>query len=370
MKKIIIFIDNLGSGGTQRQAVNLAGMLQSCGCEVSVLVYGDFPFYKPYLDERNIPVVLIEKGSMIGRLFAIRRYLRRSNVDVVIAFLETPGFIACFSKIGGAKWKLITSERSAKMSTFTGRRQRFFNWFERFADAKVCNSENARLMWQKHYPQWSEKYHTIYNPVLIPTSVQTLSAAHSKGDQLVITVAARYQGLKNPLRVVAAVAGLTQEQQDKLLIIWHGRAEATPGNTIVYDRAVSMVKKYHLENCVHLNGETDDIYSVMANSDVVGLFSTVEGLPNAICEGMMLGKPVVMSCVSDFGVLVEDNGVLCDQQSVNSIRSALTFLLSLSEEQLREMGDASRAKAQEFFSPNTICERWMSLIEDEKADAN
>ena len=362
MKKIIIFIDNLGSGGAQRQAVNLAGMLKERGCEVSVLVYGNFPFYQRFLDEQNIPVVIIEKHSAIGRLFAIRRYLRRSEADAVITFLETPGFIACFSKMGGTKWSLITSELSAKTSTFTARRNKLFNWFERFADAKVCNSENACRMWQEHYPQWNDKYYTIYNPVVIPYPIREKSVKH-KEDRLVITVAASYQGLKNPCRVVEAVVGLTQEQQNKLLIDWYGRAEVVPGNTEVYDRAVSMVKEHHLEECVRLNHETNDIYSIMTNSDVVGLFSTVEGLPNAICEGMMLAKPIVMSRVSDYNVLINDNGVLCDPESVDSIRDALAYLLSLTEERLRRMGCSSYVKAQELFLPSVICDRWMSLIE-------
>lgn len=363
VKKIIIFIDNLGSGGAQRQAVNLAGMLKAQGYDVSVLVYDDLPFYQSHLDERNIPTVLIKSPSSVRRLFAVRRYLRRSGADVVITFLETPGFIGCFSKMGGARWKLITSERSAQKYTFTNRRHRFYNWFERFADAKVCNSENGRLMWRKYYPQWSEKYHTIYNPVVVPPAVRKMAEEHKKSDRLVIAVAASYQGLKNPLRVITAVSRLTQEQRDKLQINWYGRAEVTTGNTAVYDRAVSMVEQYHLEDCVRLNHETDDIYTVMANSDVVGLFSTVEGLPNAICEGMTLGKPIVMSCVSDFSILVEDNGVLCDPKSVDSIRDTLAFMLSLSDERLKEMGIASRRKALELFMPDVICDRWVSLIE-------
>ncbi len=363
MKKIILFIDNLGSGGAQRQLVNLAGMLKARQYDVSVLVYGDTPFYKHYLDEQNIPVVLIERSSYVSRLFAVRRYLRRSGADAVITFLETPGFIACFSKIGGAKWKLITSERSAKKSTFTARRQRFFNQFERFADAKVCNSDNAKRMWEQHYPQWCDKYRTIYNPVRIPDADLALSREHTRGERLVITVAASYQALKNPIRVIEALHLLSPEQLDKLLIVWHGRAEVTTGNRDTYEKAIALVRKYGLHDCICLEQETNEIYTVMANSDAVGLFSEVEGLPNTICEGMMLGKPIIMSRVSDYDILTEGNGVLCDPQSVESIRDALAAMISLSPEEFEQMGNRSYEKAQDLFSLTRICDQWVEVIE-------
>jgi len=363
MKKIILFIDNLGSGGAQRQIVNLAVLFQQYGYDVSLLVYQNMPFYQHYLDEQKIPVVVIESRNYVERLLAVRRYLRRSDADAVITFLETPGFIGCFSKMGGAKWRLITNELSAKLRTFTARRNRIFNWFERFSDAKVCNSENARGMWRKYYPQWDHKYRCIYNPVIMSREFPKLAQQHKRGDRFVITVAASYQGLKNPLRVIEAVHLLPKELQDQLLVVWHGRAEVTTGNTQVYDEAVASVEKYGLRECMHLKQETNQIYEVMANSDAVGLFSEVEGLPNTICEGMMLGKPIIMSQVSDYAILTDGNGVTCDPFSVESIRDAIARLLAFSQDEIAEMGKTSAEKAQKLFAPESITAQWVAVIE-------
>lgn len=363
MKKIILFTDNLGSGGAQRQLVNLAAMLKERQYDVSVLVYQDMPFYKHYLDEQNIPVVLIERPNYVRRLFAIRYYLRRSGANTVISFLETPGFIACFSKIGGAKWRLITGERSAKKRTFTNRRQRFLNRFERFSDVKVCNSEHARRLWQKFYPQWTNKYITIYNPVTVPDALIRVAQEHHRNERFTITVAASYQGLKNPLRVIAAVHQLSDEYKNRLRIVWHGRQEIAIGNTLVYDKAVSLVERYGLQEVIQLESETSDIYTIMANSDAIGLFSFVEGLPNAICEGMTLGKPIIMSRVSDYDVLTSGNGVLCDPQSIDSIRDAIVTLMDATPETLQEMGAVSQEKAKILFSQDHVCDQWVTLIE-------
>lgn len=363
MKKILFFIDNLGSGGAQRQIVNTSIMLKEKGYSVSVLLYADVPFYKHYLDENDIPTVLIAPRGKISRLFKIKKYLRNSDADVVVAFLETPGFISCFSKMcAKAHWKLVTTERSAKDMTFTSKKNRFFNWFERYSDAKVCNSENAKHLWEKYYPQYKEKYSVIYNPVLMPDDILNGEEETLSMDKVCVTVAASYQALKNPLRVIEAVSRLTDKQKKRLRLQWFGRAVVTGGSS-VYERACELVREYGLEDCVELNTETRDIYRIMKESTVVGLFSTVEGLPNTICEGMMLGKPIIMSKMSDYQTLAEGNGFLCEAESVESIKNALLELLETPLERLKEMGRISREKAERLFSEERIVQQWIDLVE-------
>ncbi len=363
MKKVILFIDNLGSGGAQRQIANVAVLLKKAGYDVSVLVYQDFPFYKPLLDDNNVPVVLVETKNNFSRMLSIRKYLNKSGADTVIAFLETPCFISCFSKIGHKKWNLVTTERSAKMSTFTSRRNKVFNWFERFSDAKVGNSWNAIRMWQKYYPQYNDKYSVIYNHILVHDEYVSQNHEYCENGKVKLAVAASYQKLKNPLSVIEAVNMLSDEQKSKLEINWYGRAEVETGNTKVFDKAVNLVTDYNLSKVIHLNHETSEIYGIMAESDAVGLFSTVEGLPNTICEAMTIGRPVVMSKVSDYDVLVTDNGYLCDPNSVDSIKESLVKLIETPKEELERMGEASKEKAKELFSGEAITKQWTELIE-------
>ena len=363
MKRIVMFIDSLGSGGAQRQVVNVARLLKQVGYDVEVLVYRDLPFYNHILEEAEIPIALIDAKNYASRLLKSRRWLNRSHADVVIAFLEAPGFISCFSKIGHKKWKLITTERSAKMETFTSRRGRIYNRFERFSDAKVGNSQNAMRLWRKYYPQYEKKYSVIYNHVAISEEYMSQEHVYLENGKLRVIVAASYQELKNPIRVIEAIKFLTKEQKENLDLHWYGSIEVTTGNTETYDRSVELIREYGLENCISLHQETNDIYRIMAEGDVVGLFSTVEGLPNAVCEGMTVGRPILMSRVSDYDVLVSDNGVLCDPESVESIRDALASMLSLSAQDLERMGLASQKKAETLFSADAITKQWSDLIE-------
>lgn len=362
MKKIILFIDNLGSGGAQRQIVNLAILLKKRGYDISVLIYADQPFYKGLLDEQGIPIHLVSAKGYLKRIIKIRKYLRSSAQDVVIAFLETPGFIANISKIGGVRWKLITNELSAKKSTFINKKNRIYNLFERFSDAKVCNSVNALRLWEQHYPQYTDKYCVIYNPVIIPHN--NLASIIEKENKRCLVIAASYQELKNPLGLIEALRNLDIEVRSKLEIHWYGRIEVTIGNTKIYEEACKRIKDYQLQDCIHLHSETNEIYKIMAKSTAVGLLSKVEGLPNTICEAMMLGKPVIMSRVSDYDVLVDGNGFLCDPSSCESIGAALCDFVNASNQQLKVMGEKSRDLAEKYFTPDKIVQQWIDLIEN------
>ena len=367
MKKVILFIDSLGSGGAQRQVANVAVLLKKQGYDVQVLVYREELFFKPLLDENNVPIVLIQAKKPLERIYKIRRYLNRSGCRAVIAFLETPCFIACLSRIGHRKWRLITTERSAMRHTFTSRRNRFFNLFERFADAKIGNSQNAMELWKTYYPQYNDKYGVIYNYVSVPEAFSQCEHDYLSCGRLRVTVAASYQALKNPIAVVEALHSMTEEQRAGIVIDWYGSKKVAGGSTEIYDKVEALVKEYGLSDSMHLHEQTNEIYQKMAQSDAVGLFSTVEGLPNAICEAMTIGRPIIMSRVSDYDVLVGDNGVLCDPHSVESIRDALAELLSKSREELADMGVRSSQKAAALFSAETITRQWMDVIEGKEA---
>jgi glycosyltransferase involved in cell wall biosynthesis len=70
-----------------------------------------------------------------------------------------------------------------------------------------------------------------------------------------------------------------------------------------------------------------------------------------------------MSRVSDYDVLVTDNGYLCDPKSVESIKDALVKLIETPKEELERMGNSSKEKAKELFSAEAITKQWIQIIE-------
>lgn len=360
--KLLFLINSLGSGGAQRQMVTIAPLLKEKGMEVEFLCYYRDTFFAAPLDKAGIKVHWLPASNPLARIWKIRLFIRQGNYDVVISFLNTPDLLNCLSAIGGHTWRVVCSERSAKEEFFVSRRGKLTGWLKRYSDTIVCNSENARQMWLKYYPQYQEKLKVIYNIVALPafTSVYV----PRRGGKTHLLVAASYQYLKNPVNVIEAVNLLTPEEKAKLILDWYGMKQVAREGTRAYEEASGLVNRYHLGQVIRLNDPTPSIIEKMKEADVIGLFSSVEGLPNAICEAMSLGKPVMMSRVSDYAVLVDEkNGVLCDAGDVLSIRKALQMIINQwSDEQLLEKGKNSQAKAGLLFGKERVSGQWMKII--------
>ena len=364
-KRILFLSPNLGrgGGGAERQIVTVACLLKETGCEVEFLCYAEGDFYAHILKEKQIPIFWYVLSNPLKRMLAIRQFVRRGHYNAVISFLETPNFLNNFAAIGGKRWKVITGERSAQERTFLSKKGKIFCWFQRFSDYIVCNSENAREMWMEYYPQYGDKLTTIYNSIILQPT--TSSYVPKRDSKLHIVVAASYQYLKNAIGVVEALALLNEAERNRICVDWYGKREIALIGTKVYDECLAAIYKYGLQEVIMLHEDTKDIHNRMNEADVVALFSRYEGLPNAICEGMMLGKPIIMTRVSDYKILVDGtNGVLCEWDKPETIKEAFVKVMNLEQEELLQMGEYSRQKAEKLFRRETILQRWNCLIQN------
>jgi len=357
--KIICLIDNLGSGGAQRQLTNLAILFKEAGHDVEVLTYHSADFFLPILSENHIKYTCINQPNYIKRLIKLRKYLRSSNQDAVLSFLDTPNFIALLSAIGSKKWKLVVSERSCKEENFRNTKTRFIKKFYVFADYIVANSENAANMWRKYYPNLNDKIKVIYNTIDINID-ENISYISKKNGKLNMVIAASYQTVKNPLNFIAAINNLTDYEKEQIFVNWYGELDFPYS---IYKDVENKIKECNLENVVSLNPATNQILSIMKRSDIVGIFSILEGLPNSICEAMCLGKPIIMTRVSDYKILVDDtNGFLCDSDDIASITAAIRSAIFTRNEKLQDMGHNSYEKSKKLFFTEKIVKNFIELF--------
>lgn len=358
--KLLLLIPSLGSGGAERQLVTLAILFKKKGFDVEFLIYRKDFFYLPILEKNNIKVNILNPRSYFDRVIKVRSFIQNNNYEAIISFLEISAFLSCISSVGRKRWKLVTTELSSKKSTFLGLRGKIFGWLRRYSDYVVCNSYNAMNMWEKYYPEYHEKYRVIYNPVIL-NEINT-KYTFKKNGKLNLVIAASYQYLKNPIGLINSVALMNKDLQDNIEIHWYGRREVKHGDTQAYDEAYKLIKKLKLNNTIFLHEETHDIANKMNEADVVGLFSKLEGLPNAICEAMLIGKPIIMTKVSDYNELVNDNGFLCDWDNTESIKSALEKMILLERNDLLTLGQNSKNKAQKLFSVDSIVDQWIKIL--------
>lgn len=363
--KILCLIDSLGSGGAQRQLATLAAGFKKRGHEVRFLTYLKDDHFLPLLKSAGISRNVIPKCSYGQRLFAIRRVLRKSWQDVVLAFLEGPCLYAELARIPRQNWGLVAGERLAAPK-ITGVAGRWLRQAHRFADAVITNSHTNRIMLESSLPFLKPKLATIYNivdPGLLRTPLATpIAEGQIRTNALKIVVAASYQEKKNMLGVAKALLCLRQcKSHSKVVVDWFG---SMPSDRTAFDNAERFICENGLGNLIRLFPPTEDIAREFSQSDAVGLFSFYEGLPNAVCEGMACGKPILLSNVCDAGKLVVDgkNGFLCDPFSPESIAHAINRLASTSPTERLQMSRKSRVMAERLFNEEMIVASYDQIL--------
>ena len=367
--RLMCFIDNLASGGAQRQMINLATWLKKRGVDVEFITYHPEDFFAPLLDQAEIRYRCIQEPGKLSRNLAIRDVLRRNPPDVVLSFLQTPNVIAEFSALPWRRFGLVVSERN----TYVNVPLRKF-WFKtllhRVADAVVTNSHTNRLVLQRHAPWLAKSLVTIYNSVDLEHFRPGPSGVRPKNHVRLLGVG-QFVPQKNLLGLVEAMALVRQRYRDRLVILhWTGddfrsRSTANQDQSRYFEKVQKRIRKLGLMDRVRLNSPTSAILDEYRMASAVILPSHYEGLPNVVCEAMACGSPILTSNVCDAGNLVQQgrNGLLFDPNSPDDMADAIIRFSHLGLEERRGMGSLSRALAEERFHPEGFVDHYQSVLE-------
>ncbi len=358
--KVLLFIDCLGSGGAQRQLVNLGLKLQSKGYDVQFAIYYNRMFYSKYLEESGIEIHKFFNLSYLNRIKKIKFLIDEFKPDVLIAFLEGPAAIASLCKICCKhKFNLIVGERSSNPNILSSCRLRGYRVLHLLVDHIVANSYANLALINKAVPFLNKKkQHVIYNMIDHCYWKPEDSEKVFINKKFKIVVAASHQYLKNCKNMILAVSRLDNRFVDKLEIVWFGNEREDNS----YVESKELVLKYNLSNTIFFKEATMNIKEEMLNANCIGLFSYYEGLPNVVCEAMSLEKPVICSDISDISLLLEDKNCIFDPTNVDSIMKSLMYILELNEDELRILGRSNLKKSIDLFNEGYVVSSYESLF--------
>lgn len=357
--KILCVIDYLGSGGAQRQLVELAFGFKNKGHEVFFLTYHQNTFYNSILEKSKIPVTCINESNYLKRFMKMRCFIRQGKYDAVLSFLEAANFICEVSGFPSRKWKLVVGERSANPNILKSIKLKAYRWFHLFADYVVANSyANMKIVRSINTLLPDSKCKVIYNLVDFNRWQPSSDYTPRKKGKFKLIIAAGHRYLKNLNGLVEALTMLSPEELSRLIIEWYGDSD---DNSL--SDAMIKIKNNHLEEVFFFSSATHEITKKVQEADAVGLFSFYEGFPNTICEGMACGKPVICSAVSDVPLFLNTSDkLLCDHSDYRSIRDAIIYLVSLSNEKLVEIGRHNINIAKKKFDADFIVNAYLELL--------
>ena len=365
----VLFFGGLACGGAEHQMVIVAKQLAERGFDVLFVTQDGNGFFRDDLNSSKVRVIEIPKKIFFEKLklnilyytLFLRKIVSKEKVEVGVSFLGENNFANCVvGMLTLGKYKAITGLRNARESLLLSKRELFYTKFERFASIKICNSDNAKKMYAQHFPQYTKKLKTIYNIVNLPHITSKYLVRKNRKTHFIIP--ASYRDVKNPYGLLEALKLMSDEELSMFDITWYG--DSNKGTQPYFVKLKEEIQKNNLQNVFILKDATSEIANRMNEADIVALFSSSEGLPNAICEGMTLGKPIVMTRVSDYETLVDkSNGCLCNWDDPESIKEAMSEIIMSSNEKLLDMGRSSRDKAIHLFSEDSNIRKWSKTIE-------
>jgi glycosyltransferase involved in cell wall biosynthesis len=362
--RILCFIDNLGGGGAQRQLCRLAVLLHDAGHEVSMLTYHEGGMFAEMLDRASVPRLVASGRGGIERLRSVRRAIRSAAPDVVLAFLPMPCLYAELAGLPRRRWGLVVGERSTTPDETTLRLRALRN-LHRLADAVVTNSHANRLLIERTVPRLRDRVSTIYNLVDLKAFAPSPLPPLDDGP-LKVVVAASYQTIKNVRGWIEAMRLLAEQRNVRAVVTdWYGGGASRGRGHDEREIAEGLIQTYGLADRVRLHDSSAAIGEQYKQAHVVALPSLLEGLPNVVCEGMACARPVATSEVSDARNLVHHRhtGVLFDPSNAVAMADEMSWLASRSAPELRDMGQAGRARAESLFAPDRVLAAYSMLLE-------
>jgi GalNAc-alpha-(1->4)-GalNAc-alpha-(1->3)-diNAcBac-PP-undecaprenol alpha-1,4-N-acetyl-D-galactosaminyltransferase len=361
---ILFVIDNLSTGGAQRQMVNLALGLHARGHQIEFFCYTPGDLLAHPLKQTGIPITWQFKKSRfsVDVIFSLKANIQSQKYDVILSYLSTPNFYTLIaSHLVKHRPKIVISERWYDPVEGISKLEWSIRQFYRWTDHLVFNSRHQKQTFYKKYPWCRKKISTIYNGYDLKAFYPP--ASEPENENLKILVIASVSPWKNGLCLIRAL-NLLRAEGIKPEVSWIGQ-RVREGNRLEYLQQMGEeIKTNVLESQWSWYDQRTDILAQMHSHDVLVHPSYGEGLPNVVCEAMACGRPVIVSNALDHSILVrdKDNGYLFDHNDPVDLSNKIKLFSKLSIADRHEMGLRGRAYAETNLSLERFVDDYEKLF--------
>ena len=365
MRVLFVIFSLAEVGGAERVMSLMANYWAEKGRVITIADFEEGPlFYElhPQVKYLSLNLSISKHPNLLKRALnhiadyhKVKSNLLKEKPDLIISFSTGTNLIVLRSMFFSSI-PIIVSERNAHSRyTRSSLLRHYRNGLYRKANAIVCQTQT---MIDYFSPQIRRKC------VIIPNPVPPVS------DQLSPPEIALPEG-----RILFAVCEMTpkkihQKGLDLLIPVFSNLAQKHPDWHLVIlndgpekGALEKEIARHNLQNRVHLPGKAKDISSVFQNGDLFVLSSRYEGFPNALCEAMACGLPVVsFDCPSGPADIIRQgiDGILVPPEDEAGMRKALDELMS--DQSLREAMGKRAVEIVNRFSVEEIMGMWEKLI--------
>lgn len=294
--RIALVISSLTSGGAERVLSELANAWVLRGHKVSLITLSGPDIQPFYPLDRQIQVNHLDQfdkvevcffrrlKNIVKRLFKLRKSLKLTNPDVILSFVDVTNIITLFASIG-LGIPVVVSERihpgyHSLPSLYKAARKLIYHRADKVVSQTISASSYFTTL-----PE--EKKIVIPNQVIKAYRLKQERDILKPINQIISVGRLCIQ--KDFVTLILAFEKIMNHNQHLRLIIYGEGEERQNLERLIQDLS--------LTEQVFLPGAIQDIEKALCQADLFVFPSLYEGFPNALCEAMAVGLPVIASNV-------------------------------------------------------------------------
>ncbi|NER34629.1 MAG: glycosyltransferase family 4 protein [Oscillatoria sp. SIO1A7] len=357
--RLTLVISSLGCGGAERVMSSMANYWVERGREITLLTFSsESPFYS--LDSRvnYIPLgiakksenVLMAISNNVRRALVLRDAIAKSKSDVVISFMDKVNVITLLATTGLKKPVVVMEQVDPSQYSIGWLWEilRFLT-YQKAEQVGVVSKQSVEYFDNLH----KDKIFTIPNPAFLQPEDKDLPVLDLQNPCIVAMGRLTFQkGFDILLKAFAKLKD--KHTQWKLFILGEGSLRS---ELEVLSESLS------IKHRVSFLGKVKNPYAHLRQANLFVLSSRYEGFPNALCEAMACGLPVVSTdCPTGPKEIIRDgiDGILVANEDVSALSAAMERLMS-DEEECQCL--ANRAvEVTDRFSLEKIMGMWEDLL--------
>lgn len=307
---LALIINSLGIGGAERILVRLAHEWADRGYKISFITFFQETSFNYRLNTEHNNITLINLGEkkinnnlcsqiikITKRIIILRKLFIKLKPNAIISFLVGANINCLLANIC-LNIPIIVSERIDP-------NKHIIPVFYKLLRIVIYKLANAIIVQTKqikdYFPRClQQQIFVIPNWVKEPKIKKILNhdkAAHKPINKIIAI--GRLDHQKNHQLLIRAFAILSDKYPNLTLHIY--------GEGILRNELQNLLTSFNLQDSVKLPGITMDVETNLKDADLFVFPSIYEGFPNALCEAMAVGLPVIASDCSGSNEIVEHN---------------------------------------------------------------
>lgn len=343
MKKVVLCIPTLGTGGAEKFVVDLASRFPRDRFQVMVAITRkrtDGIFVRA-LNDMGVPIADLSGPNYLVMLKNQLRFLRREKPDVLHVNIGSILHLLLATALVRVPKKLYTVHNEPKL-LYNGRKIKklLYAWAFRFGGyIPVGISPAIKEQICEDFKLERDRVAMVQNGVDIVRF--TPASSERASDPVTIISTGTLYAIKNQKQIIRVFCDLHRKYpQTKLVLL---------GDGPMRNELEQMVSDMGSQGDIEFPGIQKNVPDFLRNADIYVSASLTEGLPLSILEAMACGLPVVATAVGGTVDIVCDNtnGFTVPKEDPLKMQEALEELI-VSKEKRTEFGKASRRIAESW----------------------